>query len=273
MSKACAYAAALTGASIPTLEHPSPLWYSLLPGGKIARREQEQVAHTCSESDSRRHRTPSQTLGYQMTQNVTQLTSKPFAWVAPLLFRLEISMLGSLLQCNTQGRRRGAQGKGGPVAALGCTCGSARMLCAAMLQRLKWLSRSQLFRCAKVCVCNDKVKRPPVVHAGKRLLAHAWLEILKSCMRLWLCIYVWDWKRSCMRARFFTRFSQTWASIKFQPCSLYISQNLFLIEAYNPTWCNKPQKRVSGYSEYLHMRLYWVIQKQYSLQLQASVQS
>lgn len=60
-SKACVHAAALTGASIPTLERDS-----LLRGGKIVRREQEQMACTCSESDSRRHTTPSQTVGYNM---------------------------------------------------------------------------------------------------------------------------------------------------------------------------------------------------------------
>lgn len=90
--------------------------------------------------------------------------------VAPLWFRLDISMLGSLMQCNTRGRRRGVQGEGGLEARVCCVCS-----CAPKVEMIE-----QQSGVPKVHVHNDKSKRPPVVHAGRWPLAHSWQKYSKA---------------------------------------------------------------------------------------------
>lgn len=66
--------------------------------------------------------------------------------VAPLWFRLDISMLGSLMQCNTRGRRRGVQGEGGLEARVCCVCSCAPKV--EMIEQESAIKVCQRFMCA-----------------------------------------------------------------------------------------------------------------------------
>lgn len=151
--------------------------------------------------------------------------------VASPLFRLEMSALGSSRQRNTRagGGELGAAGLKRARRAWPCSAG--------------WSDRAG-GSCQGVprSACTARRSLPPGLRAGRWPLAHVWWKYSKvpcDCGSVSAC----ETERKA--ARFFTSFSQTWDSIKFQPFSQYISQNLFLIEAYNPTWCNEPQKHAS----------------------------